>query len=145
MIFLYTALLLVLTVTRFLVKRHAAALERKYTRAAVETEKLVRLTSYRDGNSGRADPCLAAKRQLQLGQQVQKRDRIESRYTTWQTRAERLDRLTRRLRDWKGKTLPYTLGVLDVALAFTLIDWLGAGQIVSVRNLWEMTRTVFVR
>jgi hypothetical protein len=143
MIFVYTALLIVLVVTRFLVKRQAASLEKKYTRAAVDAEQLARQAPHKEGNSARYDTYQIAKRQYLLGQAVQKRDRIESRYTVWQARAERLERMSKSLRAWKGKALPYTCGLLDVALVLTLIDYLGAGQYLNARTLYDTVRTWF--
>ena len=144
MIFLYTALLIVLFVARFLVRRRAASLEKKLTRAAVEAEQLARLTPHREGNSARYDTYQVAKRQYLLGQAVQKRDRIEARYTAWHTRSERLGNLSKRLRAWKGKLLPYTFGILDVALVLTLIDYLGAGQNLNAHTLYDTVRSWFV-
>jgi hypothetical protein len=145
MIFLYSAVLLVLGAARFLVKRQAAALERKYSRAAAQTEELMRQPTVKEGNSSRPDPCQSAKRQYLLGQLVQKRDRVESRYTRWQERADRLDRWLKAVRGWKGRKLPYTCGVLDVAMALLLADWLGAGQYLNARALFDWARSWFVR
>jgi hypothetical protein len=145
MILLYTALLFVLAVACFLVKRRAAALERKYTRAAVEAEHLAKQTPFKEGNSSRYDPCQYAKRQYQLGLLVQKRDRVEARYTLWQERSDRLERLRKRLRAWKGKVLPYTFGILDVALVLTAIDYFGAGQYLNARALYQAVSAWFVR
>jgi len=135
MIFLYTALLLLLGVGSFLIKRRVAALEKKYTRVARETEELVRQPAYKDGNSNRHDPYLTAKRQYLLGLLAQKRDRMETRYAAWQEFADKFSRFSQRVRSWKGRLLPYTLGGLDVALVLGLIDYLGAGEYLNARTL----------
>jgi hypothetical protein len=44
------------------------------------------------------------------------------------------------VRHWKGRKLPYTFGVLDVAAVLCLIDYLGVGQVVSVGNLLTVLR-----
>lgn len=141
MIFLYTLLVVLLGTAHFLVKRRVAALEKKYARAAKEADTLLRQSNVRDGNSNRLDPCQAAKRQFLLGQAAQKRDRVEAKYSAWQHASERTGKLVARLKNWKGKKLPYTLGVLDVAGALALVDYLGFGQYANVRHLIEGVRT----
>jgi hypothetical protein len=138
MIFLYSALLFVLVVARFLVARRVASLEKQYVRVARQADELFRRSSYRDGNSNRADPYQAAKKQLQLGLLAEKRDKVEARFVRWQARADRLGRAVARVRGWKGRKLPYAFGVLDVAGALALIDYLGAGQYVNARALWHL-------
>jgi len=135
MIFLYTFLLIFLGALKVLIDRRVAALERKYSRTAREADSLLREPWYRGGNSNRPDPAQAAKRQYLLGLLVQKRERLEGRYTAWQDRADRLGKLVARIRGWKGKTLPYTLGVVDVSCVLYLIDYLGVGEYVSAHNL----------
>ena len=135
MIFLYTFLLVFLGAIKMLIDRRVAALERKYSRAARESDNLVREPWYKGGNSNRPDPAQAAKRQYLLGLMVQKRERLEGKYAVWQDRAERLGKLVARIRGWKGKTLPYTLGVVDVSFVLYLIDYFGVGQYVSAHNL----------
>ena len=48
------------------------------------------------------------------------------------------------VRNWKGRKLSYTLGVLDVASLFYLLDYLGMGQYANVRSLVELARSWFV-
>jgi hypothetical protein len=98
---------------------------------------------YKEGNSNRQDLVLTAKRYYALGQVAQKRDRVEARYVAWQRLSEKLERLVARVRAWKGRKLPYTCGVLDVATALWLADYFGAGQYVSVRPLVALIRSHF--
>jgi hypothetical protein len=142
MIFIYSALVLVLTVVAGLARRRAAALEAKYTRTARQAEQLLRQATLKEGNNNRHDPYLTAKRQYVLGQVAQKRDRIEARYSSWQQISEKLDRLAGRVRSWKGLKLPYTLGVLDVATVLWLIDYLGFGHYVSASHIVELLRSL---
>lgn len=141
MIFLYSAFVLLLGTVAGLARRRAAALEAKYTRTVRQAEQLLRQATLKEGNSNRNDPYLAAKRQYVLGQVAQKRDRIEARYSSWQQFSEKLDRLVRRVRGWKGLKLPYTFGVLDVASVLWLVDYLGFGQYVNARYILEFLRS----
>ena len=143
MIFLYTSVLLLLGVTRFLFRRRAAWLEKKYVRVAKEADRLLRQSSWRDGNSNKPDAYQAAKRQYQLGRLAQKRDRVEAKFTSWQAAADRVGRWSTAVRNWKGRTLPYTFGALDVAGALYLIDTLGVAPYASPRHLVQMVTTYF--
>jgi hypothetical protein len=145
MILLYTLLLLVVGVAHFLFKRRVLALEKKYLGVVQEADKLIRQSNHRDGNSNRHDPCQQAKRQYKLAMLADKHDSLEAKYTTWQSRAERLGKLRQRLRAWKGRKLPYTFGVLDVTGALALIDYFGAGQYLSARHLVEMVTSLLAR
>jgi hypothetical protein len=141
MLFLYALLLLLLGAVKFLVGRRAAALEKKYVKAAGAAEKLLREASHRPGNSS-YDPYQGARRQFALGQLVEKRDHLEARHHSWQGLYEKLDRLYWKLQNWKGKKLPYTFGILDVVMLLTLLDFLGAGDFASGRNLVEYLVTL---
>jgi hypothetical protein len=145
MIFLYTFLLIVLGAAHFLVRRRAAALERKFIRVARQADAVLRQSGSRPGNCNRQDAYESAKRQYQLAMLATKRDRVEARYTAWQGRSERIAKLRARLRGWQGRKLPYTLGVLDVTGALAVIDYLGAGRYVNARGLVEAISTLFTR
>lgn len=145
MIFLYTALLLLVGVVHFLIKRRVAALEKKYSSVVKEADDLIRQGNYREGNSNRPDPYQTAKRQYKLALLAEKRDRMETRYSTWHRRAERLSKLRQRLRAWKGRKLPYTFGALDVACAMSLVDYFGASHYLNARQLVEMATSLFTR
>jgi hypothetical protein len=145
MIFLYTALLLLVGVVYFLIKRRVAALEKKYSSVVAEADALIRQGNHREGNSNRPDPYQNAKRQYKLALLAEKRDRMETRYSTWHRRAERASRLRQRLRAWKGRKLPYTFGALDVACALSLIDYFGAGHYLNARQLVETVASLFTR
>ncbi len=145
MIFLYTALLLLVGVAHFLIKRRVAALEKRYARVAGEADELLRQSSYREGNSNRQDPYQSAKRQYKLAMLAEKRDSVESAFVRWDRRSERFAKLRERLRAWKGRKLPYTFGALDVAFVLSAIDYLGAGQFLSARHLVEAVASLFTR
>jgi hypothetical protein len=141
MILLYTGLLLLLGVAKFLVGRRAARLQTRYARLAQEVSKLASEPLYKEGNSRRPDMYQTARNQYQLGQLIQRKDRLEDRYCRWLGRSERLTKWYTAVRHWKGRKLPYTFGVLDVAGALALIDYLGVGQVVNVRNLVQVLVT----
>jgi hypothetical protein len=144
MILLYSALIIVLGLAKFLIGRRVASLEKKYVRVAKEADALVKQSTFKDGNANRADPYVAAKRQYQIGLLAQKRDRVEAKYASWQKTDDRLGRCIAKLRSWKGKTLPYTFGAVDVVFVLGLIDYLGFGQYVSVRALVQLIKSRFM-
>jgi len=129
MMLLYVVLLLVLALARFLVARRVGLLERKYSRVARAAQDMAAQPVPREGNSSRSDPYRTAKHQYLLGQLVQKRDRVEGRYTAWQARSERLGRLSSRLRRWQGRWVPYLLGAADAVLVLTLVALFGSGDL----------------
>lgn len=145
MILIYTLMLMFLGTISFLIGRRVASLEKKYARTAAEAEKLVlKQTMLRQGNSGNAklDAAENAKRTFLLGQLVQKRDRLEDKQASWQAFADKFNGLVARLRDWKGRKLPYTMGVLDVSGALYLIDYFGVGQYINFQNMMQMVTTL---
>lgn len=145
MIFLYTAILLLVGVVYFLIQRRVAALEKKYSGVVKEADDLLRQGNFREGNSNRQDPYQSAKRQYKLALLADKRDRLEASYVAWHQRAERLGKLRQRLSAWKGRKLPYSFGAIDVACAMSLIDYLGAGNYLNARHLVETLMSLFAR
>jgi hypothetical protein len=143
MILLYTCLLLLLVVAKFLVGRRAARLQARYSRLVQEVNQLAAEPLYREGNSRRPDAYQTARTQYKLGQLIQRKDRLEDRYVGWLGRSERLAKWYRAVRHWKGRKLPYTFGVLDVAGALCLIDYLGVGQVVNLHHLVQLLTTWF--
>jgi hypothetical protein len=141
MVLLYTLALFLLGVVKKVIDWRVGALERRYTRAALAVVKLMREPAYRDGNGGRGDLAQTAKRQYQLGVLVQHRDQLEARHNRCQLHAEKLGRLITGLRSWKGRALPYTLGILDVSSVLYLVNYLGAGEYANVRNLVDLVQT----
>jgi hypothetical protein len=133
MIFLYTLVLIALGAAKALAVWRAGRYERRYAKAALAAEKLLRSPEPRAGN-GRPDIAASAKRQLQLGQLVQKRDALEDRHAAWQARADGIAAWVAAVRNWRGCKLPYTAGVLDVWMVLCLLDYLGAGEYVSARE-----------
>jgi hypothetical protein len=143
MILLYTLALVLLGVAKKVIDWRVGSLERRYTRAALAAVKLLRESTFRDGNGSRGDVGQTAKRQYQLGVLVQHRDQLEARHERWQARAEKLGAVITGLRAWKGRKLPYTLGVLDVSGVLYLVDYLGAGEYANVGNLVRVVTTWF--
>jgi hypothetical protein len=141
MILLYTGLLIVLAVAGFLVRRRVAGLERKYTHIAKAVQRLALEPAYK-GGTNRLDACAIAKRQYQLGQLAQKRDRIEGKYHAWQGFADRYHGFVSRVQGWNGKKLPYTFGVLDVSAVLYGVDYLGASRHVNLASAWHWITTM---
>jgi hypothetical protein len=137
MILLYALLIVLLVVARFVIGRRVAALERKYTRVARATDDLLREPRPRPGNSGRPDPYAAARQAYLLGQAVEKRERVETRYFAWQKRREKFGAFVAAVRGWKGRKLPYAVGVLDVLLVIGALDYLGFREQVNAQALVE--------
>jgi hypothetical protein len=127
MIVAYLFLLLVLALVHFLVRRRVARLEARFTAVAAEADTLVKQASMRGGNCSRPDPYQAAKHQYALARLAMKRDRLEDRYTSWQSFSERFAKFRSRLVGYRGKALPYVFGVFDVATVMLVFDRFGVG------------------
>jgi hypothetical protein len=143
MMLLFNLTLLVLSCVQKLFACRAARLERKFARLAHEVNSLARDRVFKEGNSTRFDPFQAAKRQYLLGALVQKQDRLEAKYDTWALRAEKLERLAARLRQWKGRLVPYVVGAFDTVGLGCLIDYVTLGDIVRLRQLLGMVKSWF--
>jgi len=148
MILLYTMLLLFLGVLHLLIRWRVRSLEKKFSRTAAAADKLVLAqTALKEGNSSKTKTALAesAKQQYQLGQLVQKRDILEIRYHGWQGFAEKFGRLVAAVQRWKGRKLPYTMGLLDMGVVLYLVDRFGVGQYLSFDRLSETVATLMTR
>lgn len=148
MIFLYTVVLTLLGLLKVVVTRRAASLERKYMKVAGETTRLAHEANTKPGNAGapRNDIWMqTAKRQFELGLLVTRRDRLEAKQFFWQNLSDRLTRAVASVRLWQGRKLPYTMGVVDVWLVLSAIDYLGVGQIVSAQRILEALTEYFAQ
>ncbi len=145
MLLLYTFLLLLLGAAKFLIARRVAALERKYTKMTQATDKLLRETNFREGTGGKPDPFKAAKRQYVLGGLAHKKERLEDKLLSWHAAAERFGKRVAAVRNWKGKTIPYTFGVFDVMLVLALIDYFAVGEYVSGRAVLQWVTALLAR
>jgi hypothetical protein len=142
MIFLYTVLIVVLGAIKFLLDHRVKHLSGKYVRAAKVADALAKEALFRQGNSNKPDTCAAAKRMYLLGQAVRERDAIEATHDVWLERAERFGRLVNSVRNWKGKKLPYTLGVIDVAAILWAIDQFALGEYINIQRLVRVIASV---
>lgn len=131
MIVLYSALVAILAAIHFLLARRAGGFERAYARAAKEAEKLRFANALvKEGNSSRTlDTYETAKRTYQLGRKVEERDAIEALWQRWQFRADWFAQLVGNARDWKGRKLPYTMGLADMSFVLWLVDRVGMEQV----------------
>lgn len=143
MIFLYTLLLIVLGILKFLVQRRAAFLEWRHARLSRAVAGLLNQAIFKEGNSSKPDPCQLARRQYLLGLMVQRRERLENKLFAWLGMAEKLAGAVDGWRKWKGKKLPYTLGVIDVWLFLYLVDYFGAGEVLGARRLLQIVSSIW--
>jgi hypothetical protein len=143
MLMVFHVVLLLLSGVKFLFVRRATGLERKYARLAKEVNATLRDALFKEGNSTRHDPCLAAKRQYRLGSLVEKKDRLEAKHYRWAHRVERLSRLIERLRGWKGRLVPYAVGAIDVVTTACTIDYCSQGDLVLLRHLVDLVTAKF--
>ena len=141
MIVLYTALLALLGVVRFLVRARVNGLEKAYTRIALKAEQLASQSMIRPGNSNQNTRCEVAKQSFELGKLVTWRDRLEARHFRWQLFSEKFSKGVEAVRNWKGRKLPYTFGVIDVSMVMVAIDRLGLAEQVNVNNLIQLVTT----
>jgi len=161
MILFYTALILCFVAARFVINRRVSRLEKKFIRTADEADRLLAESTAREGKPEllsiagvpvhkktqlkgelRPDPAQAAKRQYLLGILVQKRDRLEEKHQAWERRKDRLNAGLARIRSWKGRKVPYLLGVTDVSAAVYAIDYYGLREYISADRLMEIVNQV---
>jgi hypothetical protein len=142
MIALYTLIVVLLGVVSFLVAWRAKALEKKFSRVSLAAAKLSTLPL--KSGTGRGDVCQSAKQQFELGRLVHLRDRLEGKYFRWQKLAEKVTRMVKSVRQWKGRKLPYTFGVIDVSALLYLVDRLGLAFI-DLSQLAEMASSLLNR
>ena len=138
MVPLYTLMLTALAGVKWALAGRAARTEKKYTRAALDAEKLARELQTKPGAPGSGDTFAQAKRQYELGRVVETRDRLEAKFLTCQGKAEKVAAVVAKLRNWNGRVVPYLLGVADVVLVLVLLDRLGFphGMDVTAVRAW---------
>jgi hypothetical protein len=142
MILVYALLILLLVVARYVIVRRVASLERKYVKVARTTDALFKAQPPRPGNAGKPDPYAAARQAYQFGQAVERRERVEARYVAWQKVADRFGALVGAVRGWKGRKLPYVVGVLDVLLVLGTLDYLGYRERLSAQAVIDFLTTL---
>jgi hypothetical protein len=145
MILLYALAALLLGLSAFVTGRRARALEHKFIRAANQADALAKEMSYRGGNNSAADPLRTARRQFELGRMVQARDRLETKYDTWEARAEKYRKLRDRLRNCRGRFVPYVFGVIDVVAVVALATATHIIDPAYLRNAFDAARMVVSR
>ena len=145
MIFLYSFLLALLGAVKLVTDRRAARLEKKFCKTAKAVDEWLREPVWRRGNANAIDPAQVAKRQYLIGQLVQKRDRLEAKYDAWEGASVRLAKAVTSLKSWKGKVVPYVLGIADVMVAFCLVDYFGLTGSVHVRDLVQEVAALVAR
>lgn len=140
MMILYLFLLLILVLARLFVAGRVARLEKRFVRAAQTARELLAQPVWKPGNSNKTDACAHAKHQYLLGEVTAQRDHAEARYLAWQGRADRLTRLASRIREWKGRKVPYMVGAIDAVLLLAVLGLLGVVELpVLNRAVEELT------
>ena len=124
MLVLYVALLLVFALVQVVLRWRVGRLERRFIRVAADADQLLKQSTLR-GGTNRVDPFVSIRQQHQLTQMALKRDRVETRYATWQSLSETFARFRARLFGYQGKVLPYLLGGFDVAVVLVALDQYG--------------------
>jgi hypothetical protein len=135
MILLYTLILGLAGVAHWVLLRRATTLGRAYAARAEAVLKLLHAAPAKQGNSAKADACAQAKQQFELGRLALQRDRHEAKWYAAQARADRAGKIAAALKAWKGRKLPYTLGVCDVWLVLYAIDRFGVGDMLGPRQV----------
>ena len=125
MVPMYVLMLVALSALARVLSARAARMERKYTRAAMLATELAKAGAVKPGNGSTADPFITAKRQYDLGRLVEVRDRLESKFLTWQARAESVSAFAAQLRRWQGRAVPYLFGIADVSIVLVALHLLG--------------------
>ncbi len=128
MVPLYAMFVVLLGGLKAALARRATRVGRKYTASARAAEQAARAVRTKPGNASAADPLTAAKQQYELGRLVQVRDGLELKYLAALTRSNRADAALAKARGWKGRAVPYLLGVADVTLALVALHHLGLPQ-----------------
>jgi hypothetical protein len=145
MILVYALLLLLLVVARYVIVRRVASLEKKYVRAARATDELFKAQPLRPGNASKPDQYATARQAYLLGQAVERRERVETRYVAGQKLAERFGALVAAVRGWRGRTLPYVVGALDVLFVLGTLDYLGYRDQLSAHAVVEFLSSLVSR
>jgi hypothetical protein len=144
MILAYVLLLLLLVVARYVIARRVAALEKKYVRTARATDELFK-AQMRPGNASKPDAYATARQAYLLGQAVERRERVETRYVGWQKFAQRFGALVEAVRAWRGRKLPYLVGALDVLTVLGALDYLGYHDRLNAHAVVELLSSLVSR
>jgi hypothetical protein len=134
MIPLYAMFLAALSAMKRFLQGRATHAERKYTRAALQAEQVAHLMQIKPGQASQ-DAFKVAKCQYELGKLVDERDELEQKYHGWQAKADRVQHLLKRLRNWKGQFLPYFAGVVDFTLVLVALHALGVPHGLTAETL----------
>lgn len=137
MIVLYTLLVFLLSAAKLLIQRKAAALAKKYSQLAQQTDKVLRESVMKEGNSSKLDPYQSAKRHYLLGSLVERKETLEAKHFAWQAFSERFGKFARRVRDCQGKVLPYVVGAADVLIVLGVIEAYQLGDVVGLSQVTQ--------
>jgi hypothetical protein len=125
MLMLYLLLLLLLVLARLYVAGRVVLLEKRFVRIAQTARDLANPPGPRQPVHPRLDAYAYAKQQYLLGEMTAKRDQAEARYEAWQARSEKLAKLMKSIRAWKGRSVPYLFGAVDAVLVLVTLALVG--------------------
>jgi hypothetical protein len=141
MIPLYSLLVAALASMKWTLGRRAVRTERKYVKAAYEAEETAKKLQVKPGN-GKADPFATAKGQYELGRLVEIRDALEEKYLAHQGRHDTAGRALAKVCRWKGRLVPYALGVIDVGLVLAALHALGLPHSLTADTVREWAQAM---
>lgn len=144
MMILYTFSFWMTGIMKWFVDRKARGLEGRYMTSARAAEKLAHELNRRPGNSNTQDPYVAAKGYYELGKLVDLRDQLETRHVTWQGRADRVGGVRSRMKNWKGRYVPYLAGVVDLALVVGTLYLTGVVDLSSIQKVTEVAQVPLI-
>jgi hypothetical protein len=141
MVPLYALMMTAVAAVKGALAARASRVERKYAKAAKEAEAVARLVQAKPAG-GATDPYAVAKSQYELGRLVEKRDALEAKTLAWQARAEKAAALLAKLKGVNGRLVPYLMGVVDVGLALTALNFLGLPHGLTVEGVEEWAKSL---
>jgi len=140
MMLFYTLMYWFTGLVKWFLDHKVRKLEYRYAQMARAAEKLAHEVTRRPGNSNTQDPYVAAKGYYELGRLVDHRDHAEAMYSKWQNRTDRFTKFREKLRNWKGRYVPYLVGVVDVVVVGVALYFAGVVEFQSLPHVrdWLM-------
>ena len=86
---------------------------------------LVNMCSLKVKHSHREDEYTRTKNQLELNKLVTKQEKLDKKFFFWDKRYDAAEKTRDMLRRWRGRKLPYMLGIADLVGLLTLLQYLG--------------------
>ena len=126
MLVVYLLARLVLAFAHLFVRFRVRRLEKRFVNHAGKVSSLLEASAKR-GGTNKNDSCLVAKQQYELALAGLQRDRVEARYTSWQSFSERFGKFRAALAGFRGRLVPYLFGLADVTGLVVLMNQFSVG------------------